>query len=123
MKKIFLLSLIAGAISFVMLESSSSGYRSSVTGATGAATGPAAGCSCHGAQSNNITVTVELDSNGTAVNRYSPGGNYTIKLSGINTGSGTLPKFGFQLASVLANSSFANLKSFFKSLIFITASL
>ncbi len=104
MKKSFILSLLAGGICYVVLSSNASGYGGNATGSRGASTGANGGCSCHGAQNNLLPVTVELDSAGVAVSRYTPGGAYTIKLSGVNNTTSTLPKFGFQLSAVLANS-------------------
>ncbi|NCX95021.1 MAG: hypothetical protein EBX41_01180 [Chitinophagia bacterium] len=105
MKKSFLVVLIAGILCQIVLSSDSRGYRGNVTGSTGAGTGANQGCSCHGSQNGSIDVSVELDSAGTAVNHYTPGGSYTIKISGVNNSSSSLPKFGFQLSAVLANAT------------------
>ena len=105
MKKSFIITGIAAAFCYIALQSNTSGYRSNATGSAGAGTGAAQGCSCHGALNNNINVFVELDSAGSPVNHYTPGGNYTIKISGTNMGSASLAKYGFQLSVVKANSN------------------
>lgn len=75
---------------------------------TGAETGlgNAAGCAsgggCHAPSvTAAITVAIELDSaGGKPTKYYIGGGTYTVKMTGTNTGSTTLPDFGFQLASI-----------------------
>jgi Secretion system C-terminal sorting domain len=78
------------------------------TGAEGAGAGASgAACSgggCHGS-TTSLGVTVELDSAGTAVTSYHPGVAYTVKITGTNSTGSTLPKFGFQLATVTAASA------------------
>ncbi len=110
MKKSFLLVALLGGLCYIMLSSNSGGYgqagRADGTGASGAGTGANRGCSCHG-NSSSIAVTVELDSAGSAVTRYTPGASYTIKISGTNNSTSSLPYFGFQLACVKANSAAA----------------
>ena len=104
MKKSIILTILVGFCCYFVLSANKTGYPGNVTGSTGSGTGPNSGCSCHGAQNNLLPVTVELDSNGTAIARYTPGGSYTIKLSATNNTASTLPSFGFQLSAVLANS-------------------
>jgi len=75
---------------------------------TGAETGLGnpAGCSagggCHSTSATaGITVAVELDSaGGKATKYYVGGGKYTIKITGTNTTTSTLPDFGFQLGVI-----------------------
>ena len=110
-KNILVLTLLCG-LSYLVFSShvNGLGYSShqDVTGASGAGTGANQGCingGCHTTMSAGITVTVELDSAGIAVNNYHPGAAYTIKLKGTNTTSTSLPYFGFQLSCVKANSA------------------
>ena len=71
---------------------------------TGAETGLGnpTGCTCHNAfASSGISVMLELDSAGLPTTHYVGGATYTVKLSGVNNGSSSQPKFGFQVASIL----------------------
>ena len=92
--------LVAGAL-YLTLSSSASGgaYNSGVDGTQ--ATG-GSGCSCH-SHNTATTVVVELDSAGVAVTSYHPGMAYTITLTGTNTGTTSLPYFGFQTTVVKAS--------------------
>ena len=106
MKQKITLFVFVGLIS-VLLSSYKSGAASNNgtdgTGAEGTSTG--VGCSgggCHGSTTAN-TVTLELDSAGSAVTSYHPGVAYTVKITTTNATDSTLPKFGFQVASVLAS--------------------
>ncbi len=54
---------------------------------------------CHTA-STTTTVILELDSAGVSASRYAPGKSYTIKITGTNTSSASLPRFGFELTVV-----------------------
>ena len=98
MKKGILLFTLAGTIGYIALTASSSGgaWNSGVDG-TGA-TGPG-GCNCH-SSSTLVTATVELDSAGVPVTGYLPGHSYTLKISGTNGTTSSLPKFGFQVTVV-----------------------
>ncbi len=99
MKKSFLLLPVILCFAYALLTSSSSGYSSDVTGATGATSG--CGSGCHGtAATSAIATTVYLDSAGTRVTHYVPGRSYTIIISAVNNTSGSLPNFGFELAAV-----------------------
>lgn len=62
----------------------------------------AAGFSCHHSTtaSSSINISIELDSLGISTNNYVGGMSYTIKLKGINNGSSTLSKYGFQMGSI-----------------------
>ena len=109
MKQKITLFLFVALVSVVIL----SGYKSGAannngtdgTGAEGTGTGVGCGnVGCHGSTSANA-VTVELDSLGTAVTSYVAGGTYTVKITATNGTGTTLPKFGFQLATVLASSA------------------
>jgi hypothetical protein len=100
------LKLAIGLFASVFLTLLISSYREGpayyagydCTGATGTRIGCGGG-GCHGSTSSNA-VTIELDSAGIAVTSYYPGMAYTVKLSGTNGTGQTLPKFGFQMASV-----------------------
>lgn len=60
------------------------------------------GCGgCHGSASS-FTISIELDSAGVAVTQYHPGASYTVKISGTNTSSSSLPRFGFQMSVIHA---------------------
>lgn len=80
---------------------------------TGAETGLSnpKGCSngggCHGNSATaGITVNLELDSAGGApVLKYKGGKTYTFKITGQNTTTGNLPKFGFQVSCILGDSA------------------
>lgn len=98
MKKRFLLLPLLGLGLYFSLTSSSNGYNQNRTGSHGGTVGCG---SCHGSSAvSGITVAVELDSAGTPVTRYKPGMTYTIKLTGTNTTSSTLPAFGMELSVV-----------------------
>jgi hypothetical protein len=105
--KLKLLSIVffLGSVSF-LVSSYSSGYTnntgSDATGASGTATCGGNGCHSSTATSG-ITVSLELDSAGVSVNRYHPGASYIIKISATNTTSGSLPVFGFGVATVKAS--------------------
>lgn len=74
------------------------------TGATGlyqGCNGSHNGITCHANATTDNNVVIELDSAGTPVKSYYPGGTYTIKLSGTNGTGANLPYFGFQITSVL----------------------
>ncbi|MEO6904193.1 MAG: T9SS type A sorting domain-containing protein [Bacteroidia bacterium] len=75
---------------------------------TGAETGlgNSAGCGqgCH-TSGTAITISLELDSAGTPTTRYVPGMSYKIKLTGKNTSTTSLPKFGFQIGSIVGSTS------------------
>jgi hypothetical protein len=102
-KKILLFTAIAG-MGYVTLTSSNAGggigQGADGTKATGTTNTCARG-GCHSA-SALTTVTLELDSAGVPTTRYVAGMPYTIKITGTNTGSASLPKFGFQLTVVNA---------------------
>ena len=98
---IYLLAICAG--SFV-ISGYHAGAGSNGWDCTGAETGLSnpAGCSsggCHGS-STAITVAIELDSAGVATTHYKGGMTYTVKITGTNTGTASLPKFGLQLGAI-----------------------
>ena len=74
---------------------------------TGAETGlqNPSGCSsgsgCHASSATaGITVALELDSAGVPVTKYVGGKTYSVKITGTNTTSTSLPGFGFQISSI-----------------------
>ena len=100
MKKKLLLFPVVAALVYVMICSYSGGAALS-GGIDGTGATSAGGCSCHNASpTTSTTVAIELDSAGIAVNHYYAGGTYTIKITGVNTGTTSLPRFGFQVAAV-----------------------
>jgi uncharacterized protein YjdB len=102
MKKKFILLPLVGALLYVVLSSYSegpaytAGYdRTGATGTVGCGTG------CHATSATPATnVTVTLLSGGTPVTTYTPGASYTVQISGLNTSSNILPRFGFQVSVV-----------------------
>lgn len=64
--------------------------------------GCSTGSGCHStAATPGIHVALELDSMGVPVTHYVGGGTYTVKITGVNTTTSTLPKFGFQIACIV----------------------
>ncbi len=119
-KKILLFTAIAG-IAYLSFSSYTSGpgfngYDCTGADASSGAGNPtgcgsgAMGASCHStAATSGITVVVELDSAGIAlsssgVGHYTPGFTYTVKITGTNTTTNNLPKFGFQVAATVGTS-------------------
>ena len=99
MKKTFLLIPIIGACLYVSLSSNASGYGANRTGSHGGTVGCGGGC--HGNSSTaGITIGIELDSAGVPVTHYKAGMSYTLKMTGTNTTTNALPKFGAQLTVV-----------------------
>src|ERR1700723_3630810 len=111
MKRSFLLVLAVMAIvavgltSYIAGPAHHSGYDCS--GSESDFNNPV-GCStnnsCHGtAATAAIAVTIEVDSAGTPVNKYTGGITYTVKLKGVNNipaNTNVLPYFGFQLTAI-----------------------
>ncbi len=106
-KKLLLFTISAGLIS-LSISSYKAGPASNGYDCTGAETGGtnAHGCSsgstCHATVATpTVVVALELDSNGTTpVKHYIPGMTYTVKLTGTNNSTYTLPKFGFQVSAI-----------------------
>jgi hypothetical protein len=120
MKIKFILFLVFATSASIILSSYRIGAANNAgidaTGAEG--TGPltnggvgAVGCStgstCHNATASLNTI-VELDSAGSPVTSYIPGGSYTVKITATNNTVNNLPVFGFQLATVLATTGGTN---------------
>ena len=105
MKKKLLLLPLAGVFAFLTLTSSSSGYNGNRTGSTGGSTGCG---SCHGSSATSgVTIAFELDSAGVPVTHYVGGMTYTLKMTGTNTTTNSLPKFGFELSTVTGSGTTA----------------
>jgi len=106
MKKRILLFVFIAAVSVILY-----GYRSGAAanaGIDGTGASGGGGCgSCHNSGSTD-GVKVELDSAGIAVTSYHPGTAYTVKISGTNGSTSTLPKFGFQVTVVKASGAGSN---------------
>ena len=99
MKKKFILLPLVLVLIYVVGSSYSSG-PALVGGIDGTGATTTAGCSCH-TSATTTSVAIELDTaGGTAVTHYVAGGSYTIKITGTNTSTTSLPKFGFQVAAV-----------------------
>ncbi|HET6225313.1 MAG TPA: T9SS type A sorting domain-containing protein [Bacteroidia bacterium] len=75
---------------------------------TGAETGlgNSAGCGqgCH-TSATTTTINIELDSAGVPVTRYVGGKSYTVKLTGKNTSTTSLPEFGFQIGCIVGSTA------------------
>ncbi len=103
MKKRFLLLPLFGAFAYLTLSSDSNGPGGNKTGSHG---GSASCGSCHGnSATSGVTLSFVLDSAGTPVTRYKPGMSYTLKMTGTNTTSNNLPKFGMQMSMVSGSGS------------------
>ena len=113
MKKLKLLTLIFTAYAgYLVVCAYNGGAGLNGYNCTGAETGlgNAAGCTsggCHGASPTAaITVAIELDSaGGKKTSYYVGGGKYTVKMTGTNTGSSTLPGFGYQVTCIKGTSA------------------
>jgi hypothetical protein len=90
--------ILLGYVSFS--SSSAGGEANSGADATGAE-GATGGCSCHRATATStIGISIVLDSVGHAVTKYKGGKTYSIKLTGTNNSTNSLPKHGFQIAVI-----------------------
>jgi len=113
-KRILLFTLIAG-LGYLAFSSYSTGPGTNAYDCTGAdaatGSGNPTGCStggggCHSTTATaGIALTLEIDSAGVMVSstpgtgHYTPGYTYTIKITGVNNTTSTLPKWGFQVAA------------------------
>ncbi len=101
-------NLILLPVALIMAYFVFSSHANAPAGATSidgtGATGFTNSCSGGGCHNNNFstTVTITLDSAGTSVTRYVAGQTYNVIITGTNTSTTSLPKFGFQLTAVLA---------------------
>ena len=104
MKKTFLLLPLIGAFAYVTLSSNHNGYGTNRTGSRGGTVGCGSGCHATSATAG-ITMAIELDSAGVPVTHYKPGMSYVLKMTGTNTTSSNLPKYGAQLTVVSGSGS------------------
>ncbi len=59
------------------------------------------GGGCHaGSATPGIAITLELDSAGISTTHYVGGGTYTVKITGTNNTTSSLPKFGLQISCI-----------------------
>ncbi len=97
---IYLIALCAGSLMICSYASGTAGANIDGTGAeTGLSNSAGCGQGCH-ASATTIAITVELDSAGIPTTRYMGGMTYTVKITGKNTGTASLPKFGFQIGAI-----------------------
>lgn len=99
-KKILLTSLSLG-IAYISLTSKVSGPANALSAnLTKTSCG---GSGCHAAGSPSITTGIAITPEGSGLpisnGRYTPNTTYTVVLTGFNTSSSTLSKFGFQIAA------------------------
>lgn len=108
MKKTTFVSLLALCAGTLIICSYAGGAASHNIEGTGAETGlgNSAGCGqgCH-TSATTTTISIELDSAGIATTRYVGGMTYTVKLTGKNTSTTSLPKFGFQIGSIVGSAA------------------
>ena len=115
-KRILLFTAIAGFGYFILSSyvtgPGANGYDCSgadANSSSGNPTGCSTGSGCHSTSATaGITVVVEIDSAGVTTSttasgtgHYTPGYTYTIKITGTNTTTNTLPRFGFQVAATV----------------------
>lgn len=107
MKKRNVTFFLALGISYLAFVSYKTGPANNGYDCTGAETGlgnptGCAGASCHGTTATaGITLAIEVDTvGGTPVTQYKPGITYTIKISGTNTTTNILAKYGFQTSVI-----------------------
>ena len=111
-KRILLFTLIAG-FGALTLGSWITGVGATAGfDCTGAETGleNPTGCyynsSCHhNGATPGITLSIELDSAGVPTTHYKGGLSYTIKITGTNTTTNILPKFGFQVGVITGSTA------------------
>ena len=109
MKKIYSVYILAAGLCVYMTIS---GYKAGAgangwdcTGAEtglGNPTGCASGSGCHATSAtSSIGVTIELDSTGgVPTTHYTGGKTYSVKISGKNNGTTSLPKFGLEMGAI-----------------------
>jgi uncharacterized protein YjdB len=113
MKKNFILLPLLGVLAYAALTSYTSGPAVSGglerTGASGSAVGCGGG-GCHSTgPTTTVPSTVTLASGTTPVMTYTPGASYNVVLTCTNTATtGSLPKFGFQVAAMKSGSTTVN---------------
>jgi hypothetical protein len=116
MKKLLLAGPLCGILLYLSLSSHSLGYAGNKTGSSGDSIG-CGGYGCHSPVATaGVAVSLILDSAGTIVTRYTPGLTYRLKVTGINTVSATLPRFGFQLSAYIGTGAAATQAGNFSAL-------
>ena len=112
MKKKSLLVLFTAIACSVVISGYHAGPAANGYDCTGAETGLGnfAGCGgtggCHSSSATTgITLTVVLDSAGKPTTHYTGGKAYTIVITGTNTTTNSLPKFGFQIGCIKGSAS------------------
>lgn len=111
MKKITLTYfLFAGLGIYITISGYSAGPGTAGLDCTGAETGlgnPTGCIPCHGsAATDSINIAIELDSTGgVPTTHYTGGKNYTVKLTGTNNSTFTLPNFGFQMGALIGSTA------------------
>ncbi len=105
--KLSIIYVLAAMSCYFVINGYHAGPAANGYDCTGAETGLGnpTGCSCHGSAVTGIGVTIELDSVGVPTTHYVGGMSYTVKISGINNTTTSLPKFGFQLGSILGTAA------------------
>jgi len=102
---IYLLGLLG--ISLIVCSYAGGATSHNIEG-TGAETGlgNSAGCGqgCH-TLGTTTTISIELDSAGVPTTQYVGGMTYTVKLTGKNTSTTSLPKFGFQIGCIVGSAA------------------
>ena len=111
-KRILLFSAIAGMTAAICSSGRNGAGAEKHFDCTGAETGTVGcsqGISCHGGSANSaIPLSLELDSAGIATTHYTGGMTYTVRISGENTTSNSLPKFGFQVSCIVGSTGAAS---------------
>lgn len=98
---VYLIALCAGTLMICSYAGGAGGHNIEGTGAeTGLGNSAGCGRGCHTA-ATTTTVTLELDSAGVSTTRYVGGMTYKVRLTGKNTSTTSLPKFGFQIGSIV----------------------
>ena len=104
MKKFTIFYLLTASCCIFILTSYKTGAGTHGWDCTGAETGLGnpMGCkTCHGSIATPaVTLALELDSAGVPVTHYKAGMAYTVTITGTNTSTFTLPKFGLQIGSI-----------------------
>lgn len=95
---------VFSAFGYLLLCGYQGGAGSHGYDCTGAETGLSnpMGCrTCHGSSAtSSIALSIELDSAGTPTTNYVGGGTYTVTVTGTNTSTFSLPRYGFQLGCI-----------------------
>lgn len=102
---VYLLALCGMTLIICSYAGGAGGHNIEGTGAeTGLGNSAGCGQGCH-TLGTTTTITLELDSAGIPTTRYVGGMTYTVKLTGKNTSTTSLPKFGFQIGSIVGSTA------------------